>query len=88
MEILTPRKRRNQTITPSSKGIRTPVTGLEPAEQHQYQHDDQHEADAAAAVIAGAIERPATNAAKATSKMIMRTMSRIVPSDMVFLPNA
>jgi hypothetical protein len=39
-----------------------------PAEQHQNKNDDQYEAKPAAAIVAGPVERPASDAAEASEQ--------------------
>jgi hypothetical protein len=52
------------------------------AEQDQDQEDNDHESEPAASVVAGSIEGTAPIPLKPPSRMMIKTMSRIVPIDM------
>jgi hypothetical protein len=51
-------------------------------EQDEDQQDDDHEAEPAAAVVAGPVERTAPNPLKPPSRMMIKIMSSMVPIDM------
>jgi hypothetical protein len=52
------------------------------AEQDQDQEDNDHESEPAAPVVAGSIEGTVPIPLKPPSRMMIKTMSRIVPIDM------